>query len=52
MGEMIDLSSEIMRIKTGSRILLSLRNTTGVNIDSRIGLESLTEAQFHIHLQV
>ena len=44
MGEMIDSSSEIMRIKTGSRILFSLGNTTGVDIDSRI------EAQVYIHL--
>ena len=42
MGEMIDSSLEIMKIKTGSRMLLSLGNTTGVNIDSRIGLESLS----------
>ena len=41
MGEMIDPSSGIMRIKTGSRMLLSSGNTTGVDIDSRSGLESL-----------
>jgi len=41
MGEMIDSSSEIMRIKTGSRTLLRLGNTIGVDIDSKIGLESL-----------
>jgi len=41
MGEMIDSSSEIMGSKTGSRMLLSLGNTIGVDIDSRIGLESL-----------
>ena len=41
MGEMIDSSSRIMEIKTGSRTILSLGNTTGVNIDSKIGLESL-----------
>ena len=32
MGEMIDSSSGIMGIKTGSRTLLSLDNTTGVDI--------------------
>ena len=52
MGEMIDLSSEIMRIKTGSRMLLSLGSTTGADIDSRIGLESLNWSSVHIHLQV
>ena len=41
MGEMIDSSLGIMRIKTGSRMLLSLSNTTGIDIDSRNGLESL-----------
>jgi len=41
MGEIIDSSSEIMEIKTGSRTLLSSGNTTGADIDSRIGLESL-----------
>jgi len=41
MGEIVDSSSEIMGIKTGSKTLLSSGNTTGVNIDSRIGLESL-----------
>ena len=41
MDEMIDLSSEIMGIKTGSRTLLSLDNTTGVDNDSRIGLKLL-----------
>ena len=39
-GEMID-SSLGMGIKTGWRILFSLGNTIGVDIDSRIGLESL-----------
>jgi len=46
MGEMIDSSSEIMGIKTGSRMLLSLSNTTGVDIDSRIGLESLNWSSY------
>ena len=41
MGEIIDSSSEIMGSKTGLRMLLSLGNTTGVDIDSRIGLELL-----------
>ena len=41
MGEMIDSSSGIMGIKTGSRTLLSLGNTTGVDIDAKIRLESL-----------
>ena len=41
MGEMIDSSSGIMGSKTGSRTLLSSDNTIGVDIDSRIGLESL-----------
>ena len=41
MSEMIDSSSGIMRIKTGSRMLSSLGNTTGVDIDLNIGLESL-----------
>ena len=41
MSEMIDSSSEIMRIKIGSKMLLSLGNTTRVDIDSRIGLELL-----------
>ena len=41
MGEMIYSSSEIMSIKTGSRMLPSFGNTTGVDIDLRIGLESL-----------
>ena len=41
MGEMIDSSSGIMEIKTSSRMLLSLGNTTGVDIDSKIRLESL-----------
>ena len=41
MGEMIDSSSEIIGIKTGSRMLLSLSNTTGVDIDLKIWLESL-----------
>jgi len=41
MGEMIDSSSRIMGIKTGSRALLSVGNSTGVDIDSRIGLETL-----------
>ena len=41
MGEMIDSGSGIMGIKIGTRMLLSLGNTTGVDIDSRIGLESL-----------
>jgi len=40
-GGMIDLSLEIMRIKTSSRMLLSLGKTIGVNIDSMIGFESL-----------
>ena len=39
--EIIDSSSGIMGIKTGSRTLLILGNTTGVDIDSRIRLESL-----------
>ena len=38
---MIDSSSEIIGIKTGSRTLPSLGNTTWVDIDLRIGLESL-----------
>jgi len=38
---MIDSSSGSMGIKTGSRTLLSSDNTTGVEIDSRSGLESL-----------
>ena len=33
MGKMIDSSSEIMGIKTGSRMLPSLGNTTGEDID-------------------
>jgi len=41
MGEMIDSSLEIVGIKTGSRMLVSLGNTTGVDIYSRIGPESL-----------
>ena len=41
MGEMIDSSSGSIGIKTGSRTLLSSGKTTGVDIDSRIGLESL-----------
>ena len=41
MGKMIDSSSGSMEIKTGSRKLLSSGNTTGVDIDLRIGLESL-----------
>ena len=41
MGEMIDSSSGSMGIKTGSRTLLSLGNTTVVDIDSRIRLELL-----------
>ena len=52
MGEMVDSNSGIIGIKTGSRTLLSSGNTTAVDIDSRIGLESLNEAQVHIHLQV
>ena len=42
MGEMIDSSSGIMGIKTSSRMLLSLGNTTGVDSDSMNGFESLT----------
>ena len=41
MGEMIDSSSGSMRIKIGSRTSLSSGNTTGVDIDSRIGFELL-----------
>ena len=41
MSEMIDPSSGIMGIKTGSRLLLSFGNTTKVDIDSKIGLELL-----------
>ena len=41
MDEMIDSSSGIMGIKIGSKTLLSSGNTTGVDIDSRIGPESL-----------
>ena len=41
MGEMIDSVSGIMGIKIGSRTLLSSGNTTGIDIDSRIGLELL-----------
>ena len=41
MGEMIDSSSGIMGIKTGSRTLFSSGNTIGVDIDLRIGFESL-----------
>ena len=41
MGEMIDSSSRIMGIKTGSRMLPNLGNTIGVDIYLKIGLESL-----------
>ena len=41
MGEIVDSSSEIMRIKIGSRTLLSSGNTTGVDIDSKIRLKIL-----------
>ena len=41
MSEMIDSSSKIMGFKTGSKMLLSLGNTTIVDIDLRIGFESL-----------
>ena len=41
MSEMIDSNSKFMEIKTGSRTLLSSGNNIGVDIDLRIGLESL-----------
>jgi len=41
---MIDSSSESIGIKICSRTLHSLGNTTGVDINSRIGLESLNES--------
>ena len=40
MGEMIDSGSGIIGIKTGSRTLLSLGNTRGVDIDTRIRLDN------------